>query len=67
MTSYAEIKEYVKKNHNKNIKSGWIAHAKEIYGIPIKQAGNRKGDRKWPCPKKNLPLIKEAFEHFKMI
>ena len=67
MTSYLEIKEYVKKNHNKNIKSGWIAHAKEIYGIPIKQAGNRKGDRKWPCPKKNLPLIKEAFEHFKMI
>ena len=29
MTSYLEIKKYVKKNHNKNIKSGWIAHAKE--------------------------------------
>ena len=67
MTSYLEIKKYVKKNHNKNIKSGWIAHAKEEYGVSVKKADNRKGERKWPCPKKNLPLIKEAFEHFKMI
>jgi 23S rRNA (uracil1939-C5)-methyltransferase len=67
MTSYQQIKDHIQENHGKKIKSVWIAHAKEIYGIPIKQAGNRKGERRWPCPKKNLPLIKEAFEHFKMI
>ena len=68
MTSYKEIKEFVEKNHGRKIKSGWIAHAKEVYGIPVKKAGNRKGnERLWPCPKKNLPLIKEAFEHFDMI
>ena len=67
MTSYKEIKEFVEKNHGRKIKSGWIAHAKEVYGIPVKKAGNRKEERLWPCPKKNLPLIKEAFEYFKMI
>ena len=54
--------------HGYRVKSGWIAHAKEVYGIPVKKAGNRKGkERLWRCPKKNLPLIKEAFEHFDMI
>ncbi len=67
MTSYQQIKDYIQENHGKKIKSVWIAHAKEIYGIPIKKASNRQGERRWPCPKKNLPLIKEAFEHFEMI
>ena len=68
MASYQEIKNYVLEKHGYRVKSGWIAHAKEVYGIPVKKAGNRKGkERLWPCPKKNLPLIKEAFEHFDML
>ena len=67
MVSYQMIKDFVEKKHGRKIKSGWIAHAKEFYGIPIKKSSNRKGERRWPCPKKNLPLIKEAFEHFEMI
>ena len=68
MTSYQEIKNYVLEKHGRRVKSGWIAHAKEVCGIPVKNAGNRKGnERLWPCPKKNLSLIKEAFEHFDMI
>ena len=68
MASYQEIKNYVLEKHGHRVKSGWIAHAKEVYGIPVKKAGNRKGnERLWPCPKKNLPLIKEAFEHFDML
>ena len=68
MASYQEIKNYVLEKHGNRVKSGWIAHAKEVYGIPVKKAGNRKGnERLWPCPKKNLSLIKEAFEHFDMI
>ena len=68
MASYQEIKNYVLEKHRHRVKSGWIAHAKEVYGIPVKKAGNRKGkERLWPFPKKNLPLIKEAFEHFDMI
>ena len=67
MVTYQTIKDYVKEKHGINIKSGWIAHAKEEYGVKVKRSDNRKGERKWPCPKKNLPIIKEAFEHFKMI
>ena len=68
MASYREIKNYVLEKHGRHVKSGWIAHAKEVYGIPVKKAGNRKeNERLWPCPKKNLALIKEAFEHFDMI
>ena len=67
MVTYQTIKYYIKEKHGINVKSGWIAHAKEEYGVSVKKAGNRKGERKWPCPEKNLPLIKEAFEHFKII
>ena len=67
MTSYREIKKFIQEKHGRRIKSSWIAHAKEVYKIPVKGAPNRKGERLWPCPKKNLPLIKEAFEHFEMI
>ena len=67
MVTYQTIKDYVKEKHGINIKSSWIAHAKEEFGVKVKKADNRKGERKWPCPKKRLPVIKEAFEHFKMI
>ena len=68
MVTYQTIKDYVKEKHGINIKSSWIAHAKEIYNIPVKKAPNRKGnERLWPCPKKRLEQIKEAFTHFEMI
>ena len=46
MTSYQEIKNYVLQKHGRRVKSGWIAHAKEVYGIPVKKAGNRKGEER---------------------
>ena len=68
MTTYKEIKNFILEKHGKKIKSSWIAHAKEVFGVTVKRAANRKTDvRLWPCPKKTLPLIKEAFEHFEMI
>ena len=68
MTSYQEIKNYVLQKHGRRVKSGWIAHAKEVYNIPVKKAPNRKGnERLWPCPEKRLEQIKEAFTHFEML
>ena len=46
MASYQEIKNYVLEKHGYRVKSGWIAHAKEVYGIPVKKAGNRKGEER---------------------
>ena len=68
MASYKEIKNFIQEKHGTKVKSGWIAHGKGVFGVAVKRAPNRKSDvRLWPCPKKNLPLIKEAFEHFEMI
>ena len=68
MASNEEIRDYIEKKHGVRPKNTWIAHAKEVYGVPTKPASNRKsGERRWPCPKKRLPHIKEAFLHFKML
>ena len=46
MASYREIKNYVLEKHGRRVKSGWIAHAKEVYGIPVKrqEIGREKKD-----------------------
>ena len=68
MASYKEIKDFVYEKYGFHPKSSWIAHAKEVYNIPVKKAPNRKGnERLWPCPEKRLEQIKEAFTHFEMI
>ena len=66
-----EIKDFVqKKNMDRKIKSGWIAHAKEFLWYPNKKSSsNRKGDVTTLAmsQRKICRLIKDAFEHFEMI
>jgi len=68
LTSYKEIQDFIRNKHGYNAKSCWIAHAKEVYGVPVKRANNRVSDKRlWPCPKKKLEHLKDAFAHFEMI
>ena len=67
LTSYLEIQKYIIKKYGYTPKAYAIAHAKEVYGIPTKKAPNRKGERRWKCPQRRLPQMKEAFEHFEML
>lgn len=67
MTTYKEIQIYVKKKYNFVPKSCWIAHVKEICGLPVRKAWNRKDGRKVPCPPNKVDKIKDAFQHFRMI
>ena len=68
MANYKQIQAYVKNKHGFLPKTCWIAHAKEVYGLPSRKAGNRKGEiRTNPCPSNKIEYIKEAFEHFKML
>lgn len=69
MATYKEIQKWVKSNHGFTVKTCWIAHAKEIYNIPVKQSPNRYHPdvRTNPCPEEKLASIKRAFEHFDMI
>ena len=68
MATYDQIRIYAKEKHGFLAKNSWIAFAKAEYGIKIKHAHNRKGEKAaWPCPKKYLPAFKDIFEHFEML
>jgi len=69
MATYLEIQAYVRNYYGFVPKTCWIAHTKEICGIPIKEAPNRidSDARANPCPENKLSAIKEAFKYFGMI
>jgi uncharacterized protein (TIGR02145 family) len=69
MATYKMIQQYVKERYNKNIKTCWIAHVKEIVGLKPSIAPNRISleSRQHPCPDVYLEKIKEALKYFNMI
>jgi len=69
MATYKTIQAYVKETYGFVPKSCWIAHMKEVCGIPVRQSPNRKSSdkREVPCPPDKMDAIKNAFVHFKMI
>lgn len=68
MATYREIREYVKKKHGYVAQDCWIAHIKEVCGLPLRPASNRKGpSRSELCPESKRADIVEAFRHFGMV
>ena len=68
MATYAEIQDWIRRKHGVTVKTCWIAHAKELCGLPLRSAPNRTAPRrKHPCPPDKLLLIEKAFEHFGML
>jgi len=69
MATYKEIQSYVKTEYGYIPKTCWIAHMKEICGLPVKMASNRYSpdNREKPCPPDKMESIKSAFIHFKML
>jgi hypothetical protein len=66
--TYKEIQKWVMQEFGFTPKTCWIAHCKEIYGLPLGRAPNRQGkERAFPCPPENRPAIKKAFQHFGML
>jgi len=65
----AEIKKFVQGHHGFIPKAGWIAHVKEVHGIPtLREAKRARLDRNVePCPPEKREAIEEAFRHFGMI
>ena len=59
--TYLEIQKYVKALSGRSVKTCWIAHVKEINGIPLRMAPNRQGsNRTNPCPAWARPWIEKA-------
>ncbi len=69
MAAYKQIQAYIKEKHGLTVKSCWIAHMKEICGLPVKVSPRRYdvNVRQVPCPEDKQPIIREAFKHFRMI
>ncbi|MEM2160124.1 MAG: hypothetical protein QXN55_04130 [Candidatus Nitrosotenuis sp.] len=68
MVKNNELRDYVKSKYGFEPKNAWISHAKQVYGLPIKNPKYEKDEkRRWPCPKKRLPQLMEAFEHFGLL
>lgn len=69
MATYKEIQAYVKEKYGFLPKTCWIAHMKEVCGIPVKNAPNRisPDNREKPCTPEKMEYIKDVFTHFDMI
>lgn len=61
-TTYAEIQRLVKVEFGCAVKTCWIAHVKEINGLPLRVAPNRQSltTRKVPCPAAMQPKIESV-------
>ena len=69
MATYAELQEYVRARHGRSVKTCWIAHMKELSGLPVRTSPNRTSPtgRKHPCPEWARPMIEDAMRHFGML
>ena len=67
MATYRELQDWVREECGWVPQTCWIAHCKELQGLPVGRAHNRAGPRKKPCPPDKRPAIFEAFRHFGVI
>jgi hypothetical protein len=67
--TYQAIQQWVYRNHGFIPMSAWIAHCKELCGLPLGPAPNREDgtQRSEPCPIEKRVAIKQAFRHFGML
>jgi hypothetical protein len=55
-------------HHGFQPKTCWIAHCKELQGVPLRKAANRRGkERLDPCPPDKRTAIIQAFRRFGML
>lgn len=62
MATYKDIQIHVKKRHGIVVQSCWIAHVKELNGLPLR--GKRTTGRVKPCPPQWRAAIEEAMRHY---
>ncbi|OLS33875.1 hypothetical protein BTR25_23730 [Bacillus sp. MRMR6] len=68
MATYKEIQDYIKQKHGYSVKTCWIAHMKEVFGLKPKISPNRHStdSRVHPCPLGKQDDLRQAFQHFEM-
>ena len=63
--TYREITNWVRQRYGFVAQSCWIAHCKEINGVPVRSV--YRGSRVKECPPNRRGAIEEAFRHFGML
>lgn len=58
MTTYKALQDHVRATHGRVMQSCWIAHVKEMNGLPVDS--RRTGERQKPCPPEYRPVIERA-------
>jgi hypothetical protein len=58
-----EVQKWVARQHGFVPESAWIAHCKELCGIPT--PGTAASEN--PCPPEKEAAIKQAFRHFGLL
>lgn len=59
--TYESIIAEVRRRYRVYVRTCWIAHVKELNGLPVRRAWNRKGNnRDNPCPEKYRGYIEEV-------
>jgi hypothetical protein len=68
MATYDQIRANVRSYSGFDPKTCWIAHVKELNGLPVARAWNRRGSsRDVPCPPERRPAIEAALRRLGMI
>ena len=69
MATYSQIQEDIRVRHGRSVKTCWIAHVKELNGLPLRNAPNRRSPkiREVPCPESARPLIEASMRRFGML
>jgi hypothetical protein len=69
MATDTEIKKFVQQHHGFIQKTGWIAHVKEVHGVPTVRGAKRarRDGSIEPCPPEKRESIEEALRHFGVI
>ncbi len=68
MATYCDIQDWVRDQYGFVPKTCWIAHCKELNGVPVRKAPNRRTEERMvPCPDKGRDAIEAAFRHFGLL
>ncbi|WP_175887269.1 hypothetical protein [Burkholderia contaminans] len=62
MATYKDIQIYVKQRHGVVVQTCWVAHVKQLNGLPLRRT--RTAERVKPCPPQWRAPIEEAMRHF---
>jgi len=62
VATYKQIQDDIRQRHGRAVKTCWIAHVKELNGLPMRSAPNRQspGKRVCPCPQNIRPIIEQS-------